>query len=92
MGADPYSAAIGAVGAAVAGGPSSAESGVGSIGNQFDGSGWTVSTGKSSATGATIARAEGGASVPSFGLAGLDTTTLAMVALIGLIAWKAFAR
>lgn len=87
---DPYSAAFSAIGGAVAGGPSSAESGVGTIGNQFDGSGWTVSTGKGQATGATIAKAEGGATVPSLG--GFDVNTLAVLAVVGLIAWRALKR
>lgn len=87
---DPYSAAFSAIGSAAAGGPSSAESGVGTIGNQFDGSGWTVSTGKGQTTGATIAKAEGGASVPSLG--GFDVNTLAVLAVVALVAWKALAR
>lgn len=90
MGVDPYSAAFSAIGGAMAGGPSSAESGVGSIGNQLDGSGWTVSTGRGQSTGATIARAEGGATVPSIG--GLDVTTLAVLVVLGLVAWRATKR
>ena len=86
---DPYSAAFSAIGGAVAGGPSSADSGFGTIGNQFDGSGWTVSTGRGQSTGATIARADG-ANVPSLG--GFDINTIAILALVGVVAWKALQR
>jgi hypothetical protein len=55
-GLNPYAAGFQAVGAALSGGPSSADSGLGNVGNQWDGSGWTVSTGKSRADGATVAR------------------------------------
>lgn len=90
---DPYSAAFSAIGSAAAGGPSAAHSGTSGDSRLYqDGSGWTVSTSRGQATGATIVRSgEEGAtgSALAAGLAGgFDITTLAMIALVAVIALK----
>lgn len=94
--------AMGAIGQGLAGGPSSASSGFGSIGNQLDGSGWTVSTGRGSVgSGATITKPgdfmgqAGTSSSSPLMAAGFDGSGLegvAMLLLIGAVAWKLLAR
>lgn len=88
--------AMGALGQAAAGGPSSAESGIGSANNFLDGSGWTVSTGQGKSTGATIVKSDPGTSpmggAMAAGLAGFDVTTVAMLAIAAVVAIKVLKR
>lgn len=92
---DPYSAAFSAIGGAAAGGPSSAANGAVDQRLYQDGSGWSVATSSGRAEGATIVRsgeqgAMGGALAAGF--AGLDLTTLAMLALAAVVAIKVLRR
>lgn len=76
-------AGVQALGAAVAGGPSAAHSGViGDTRNWLDGSGWTVSTGSARAQGGTIAPASSAPALAGSLLGGIDMTT----ALLGILA------
>lgn len=75
----------------LAGAPSAATASQGSIGNQLDGSGWTVSTGKGSVgAGATITKPSeltpGGAMLAGLGN-GLNVN-LIVLAVLGLVAVK----
>lgn len=83
--------AMGALGQAAAGGPSAASSTQGDIGANFDGSGWTVSTGRGQSTGATITKPAdgmpGGQMMAGYGF-GMDMNTMLMMLMVGLVAWK----